>query len=133
MYEVESKKSGCDVINRAKNEHGQTMQLSFESWSFTFKNKEQWFVRFYISTKRKHGYKYLEQTGKDGISGLLWAKRCLIDFIENGIDRKKDNQVVIYWDDNRRQRVYEYALSKLGFNVEFIDRRKALVLKINAE
>lgn len=73
-------------------------------------------IKFYITTKRKHGYQYLQQTGKDGLKSLLWAKACVMDFLENPpYNRIKQFPICVYADDLRRMDVYKRALIPLGF------------------
>jgi hypothetical protein len=131
MYDIKIQNTGNSIIYHSKNEYNQTLRLEFNKWYFSYRNIEQWFVVFYISNKRKHGYKFLEQTGKDGIKSLLWAKKCLIDFINNEINKNCETQIVIYSDNERRRKIYEYGLKSLGFNTSTINKRLALLLIIN--
>lgn len=130
MYELEVFEKGNDIKYQCKNSEGQILRLEFSKWYFPFSNKEQWYVMFYISDKRKHKYQFLKQTGKDGIKSLLWAKRALIDFIDKNINRDVDSQIVIYWDNGKRKRVYEYGLKALGFRMSFVENRPCLLLEI---
>lgn len=131
MYDFNFFKRNEGIKYQCKNEFNQTLRLEFNKWYFSFSNKEQWFVVFYITDKKKHGYKFLEQTGKDGIKSLLWAKKCLLDFINNQINKRIDNQIIIYWDNIKRKKVYEWGLKEFGFKMSIVDKRPALILKIN--
>ena len=131
MYDITIFEKDKDVKYQCKNDYNQTLRLEFSRWHYQFSNKEQWFIIFYITDKKRHKYKFLEQTGKDGIKSLIWAKKCLLDFINNQIDKRVDNQIVIYWDNGKRFRVYEWGLKELGFQRSSVDKRPALVLNIN--
>lgn len=84
---------------------------------------------FYITSKRKKGYQEQQITGKDGINSLIWAKKCLLDFIEFGKIHYKGDTLVVYPADVRRRIVYEYALLPLGFKIQK-DKYKSLYLKL---
>lgn len=90
-------------------------------------------VYFVIYHKRRQMYTNEDHiTGKDGLLGLLWAKNKLIEFeewINNDpleFDKTKKYVLYCYWTDNRRRRVYEKALSRLGFKYTPIFGRRAL-------
>lgn len=84
---------------------------------------------FYITTKRKHGYQEGKITGKDGIKSLLWAKKCLLDFIDYAKWKFPGDSIEVYPDDERRRKVYEYALLPLGFKI-MKDKYKTLIYKL---
>jgi len=85
-------------------------------------------VEFFITTKRKLGYQYKKQTGRDGLKSLIWAKQCLIHFIENIAE--DDMLIIVYFDDKKRKNVYHYGLRSLGFRLDKYDRRDCLMLRI---
>lgn len=101
----------------------------WRSWIYTAKNEYNQYLRFeiylaqgyyynvvfYIANKRKQGFQYLKQTGKDGIKSLIWAKNCLIDFINNHPKYVELHPIKIWADDSRRMRIYKRALMPLGF------------------
>ena len=82
-----------------------------------------------ITTKRKHGYQEGKTTGKDGIKSLLWAKKCLLDFIDYAKWKFPGDSIEVYPDDERRRKVYEYALLPLGFKI-MKDKYKTLIYKL---
>lgn len=84
---------------------------------------------FFITTKRKKGYQSLMITGKDGISSLLWAKQCLLDFITFAKHWYPRDTITVYADEKRRQAVYERALLPLGFKVHK-GKYQQLILKL---
>lgn len=84
---------------------------------------------FYVTTKRKHGYQEGKTTGKDGIKSLLWAKKCLLDFIDYAKWKFPGDSIEVYPDDERRRKVYEYALLPLGFKI-MKDKYKTLIYKL---
>ena len=106
---------------------GQTIRIEFqEDWS-----KSKYFYNIYLVTshKRKQAdFIYGQQTGKDGLKGLLWAKDKIIEFEEYIKQKYSDIPIIIYccWTDNRRRNVYERGLRKLGYKYNFIFGSKAL-------
>lgn len=122
-----------NVIYTCKNSANQIVTLKFYKYEYT--HNTEWFVCFYIG-KRKKGFQYLQQTGKDGISSLLWAKRTIKDFIEElkNSDRLRVNErnvIRVQWDNSKRRDVYTWGLKDLGFRVGVSgDREKALLLDV---
>lgn len=108
--------------------------LKFEVYE-TIDSKEDkiyYAVTFFISNKRKQGFQQLRSTGKDGIKSLLWAKRCLIDFME--YIKTKDypqSYITISWEDSHRKRVYYWGLKELGFYLTRVFGKEVLLYKIN--
>lgn len=106
---------------------GQTIKIEFqEDWS---KSKYYYNIYLVISNKRKQAdYTYGQVTGKDGLMGLLWAKKKIIEFEEFIKEKHQDVPIVIYcnWTDNKRRNVYERGLSKLGYKYNMIFNSKAL-------
>jgi len=131
MYTFTSYKNVNDIIYKGINGANQTMIMEFEKWYHELNNQDIYFIKFYVANKRKQGYKFREQTGRDGIKSLLWAKRCLIDFLSNKINTNKENIITVFWDDKKRRDVYIRGLKHLGFKLQKDSGREALVLKIN--
>ena len=103
-----------DYIYQGRNENNQI--IIFE----IFRVLDGYFnVKFYITTKRKKGFQKLKQTGKDGIKSLLWAKNCIVKFIEEFGSKFSGDTIRIYADDIRRIRTYERGLSKIGFKMSY--------------
>ena len=133
MYEInrtEAKEYYDWYIYRAKNYKNQT--IVFEIYKTVSEKIENihWYITFYIAQKRKHGFQQFKSTGKDGIKSLIWAKKCLIDFIEFIKETHKDEYIIIYYDGNKRRNVYLYGLKSLGFYLSKFDNRNCLMLKI---
>ena len=134
MYEIELKEHK-EYYNyyyyTAKNENGQILNLEFDGWP---NNKSiTYYVKFFIG-KRKQGYQFLNQTGKDGLKSLIWAKNCIKHFIENVQLPSKFNYltsqtIAICWDDSQRRDVYTWGLKSLGFMIDVVDNKKALIYK----
>lgn len=112
---------------------GNTIKLNlFEEY-----NKGKYYFNVYLTTahkKRNIDNQTLKTTGKDGLKGLTWARNKLIDF-EEFIKWITDGApesiyVIVYWDDNRRRRAYEYGLSKIGYTIGRYDNKKCLIKKI---
>jgi hypothetical protein len=109
---------------------------------FFIKNKLsrniEYHIALSISNKKKHLFQYIKEekdvlsgkeTGKCGLEGLLWAKKQIIEF-ENSIC-KPGNIICVRWSDNRRRKVYEYGLKKIGYKIGFRDGSKCLYKIIN--
>ena len=77
-------------------------------------------------TKRKQGYQENVQTGKDGLYSLIWAKNCILNFI----DVIKDNDtIIIYFSDNRRKKIYYRYLKDYNFKLGRSYGRESLIFK----
>ena len=84
---------------------------------------------FYITTKRKNGFQDGSITGKDGLKSFIWAKNCLIDFIEFGKMRFKGDNLVVNPANGRLRKIYERVLLPLGFKTSK-SKDKYLYLKL---
>lgn len=121
MYDIRPKHFLNYSVYKTKNSKNQTLELCISRKDH---RSHDWFVCFYITTKRKQGFQENVSTGKDGLSSLLWAKRCLIDWIEeekNSFFKNKERwktRLYIYATDKRRKEAYRYGLRDLGFEVE---------------
>lgn len=117
MYEINMQKENqFSYMYKAKNSKNQLLTLNvYQSVD------DNWNVMFFITSKRKHGYQKLKQTGKDGVQSLIWAKNCVLDWIKNVQERRFQSgpiKLFVYADDKRRMKVYKRALIPLGFQVE---------------
>ena len=130
MYELKVFTINNDIKYQTKNTNGQTLRLIFSKWYYQKKRRIDWYICFDIADKRKNKFKYEQQTGTDGIKGLLWAKNCIKDFIKNEIRKDVDNVIIVQWDNNKRRKVYERGLKELGFKLTNFDGRLSLMLKI---
>lgn len=110
---------------------GQTIRIEFlQYWS-----NDKYFYNIYlvISHKRKQAeFTYNQTTGKDGLLGLLWAKRKIIEFEEFIKTEHERIPVIIfcYWTDNRRRNVYERGLSSIGYKYNMLFGEKVLSKRI---
>nr|DAN43670.1 MAG TPA: hypothetical protein [Caudoviricetes sp.] len=127
MYDIQREEGDIYLdhyIYKSRNEHNQIIICEvYRTYSETLN------FAFFITTKRKHGYQEGKITGKDGIKSLLWAKKCLLDFIKYGHWKYPGETLVVYPDDAKRRRVYEYALIPLGFQIAKT-RDKSLFIKL---
>ena len=132
MYEVNPQKCSTRLYSyKTKNKYNQKLELEINVWCNSIESAH-WNVCFRVG-KNKHKERDFEQmciTGKDGIKSLLWAKKCLKDFIKiiSKSSKQKINYLEIYWTDSRRRDVYERGLKDLGF----IRKNSFLVLKIQS-
>lgn len=131
MYEINLTKNNEYIDTyyfKTKNELNQTLYLEIfnSNWS-EFALTKTYNVTFKINNKRKHGYQYLKQVGKDGLKSLIWAKNCIKYFIENIL--KENDLITIYADDIQRFNVYTRGLKDLKFYISKIDNYKVLIYK----
>lgn len=117
MYEIQlQREDQYTYVYKAKNSCNQLLTLEI------FQSKDNnWNVCFFITSKRKKGYQKLQQTGKDGLSSLIWAKNCVIDWISKMKEfplRTKKIKLCVYADDKRRRDIYKRYLLPLGFQIE---------------
>lgn len=121
-------KDDNSITYRLKIDNGQIVELKI-SWDI-YMDTYYYYVTLYIN-KRKNGYKFLEQTGRNGIEGLLKAKEMLREFIEDiKQTENRNHNIYIFWDDNRRKDVYERGLKDLGFKMTTCIKWKCLRLGI---
>lgn len=104
-----------DYIYQGRNKLNQILKLEIFFCTDNYFN-----VKFFITTKRSKGYQKFKQTGKDGITSLLWAKKCMIDFIEDFKERYHGSVIRVYGDDVRRVNVYERGLTSIGFKKAYL-------------
>ena len=127
MYDINREKDesyeDCYVY-KSKNEHGQVIVCEGYKTTDGYIN-----FSFYISTKRKDGYQEGKTTGKDGIKSLLWAKRCLLNFIEFSKEKFKRKILIVHPDDKKRRIVYERSLIPLGFKITR-DKHRSLYIRL---
>lgn len=110
---------------------GQTIKIEFqEDWS-----NNRYYYNIYLVTMNKRKLEnntYLKSTGKDGLKGLLWAKRKIKEFEEFIKEEHANTPKTIYcrWDDNRRRNIYAYGLKDLGYKYGMVLNKKALYKNI---
>lgn len=99
---------------------------------------EDYSVILAIANKRKHIKQWINQerdvlsdksTGECGLEGLFWAKKRMLEF-EEFISHKENVTIYVYWTDNRRRRVYEYGLGKIGYKIGYRFSQKCLCKKV---
>ena len=103
---------------RCSNSSNQIIDLSLFLNNDKINKKELWSVRLFVNSKKSKGYEYLKQTGKAGIESLIIAKSLLKYHIDNIIvsKSKTTDQIVLIWaDDSRRFKAYEWGLKDIGF------------------
>ena len=120
--------SNGDVEYTSTNSKGQVLKMNFTREDYT--NSTHWYVSFWVN-KRGKGYQLLQQTGKDGINSLIWAKNCVKDFIQYRSNFKLCPQyIIIHWDGGRRRDIYQWGLKSLGFTLGKVYLCKCLYKKI---
>jgi hypothetical protein len=114
------------VIYKTKNESGQILDLTF--YLNKYSDTDVWWIVFWMG-KRKKGFQYNTQTGKDGLKSLLWAKECIKDFILNS-DKHKKTRLALGWTDKRRREIYKWGLKDIGFLIKREDKLTVLTLDL---
>lgn len=114
MYDIECNAIYPGPVYQYKTKNSRNQLLTFNIYEY---ETGKFNVVFFITTKRKKGYQYKQQTGKDGIRSLIWAKQCLEDWISNYRKTHSGKVLEIYHDDKRRAAVYERYLVPIGFKV----------------
>ena len=109
---------------------GQTIKIEFNEG----RSNDRYYYGIYLVTmnkKKSEDNTYLKNTGKDGLRGLIWAKRKIQQF-EIFIKEENKFPITIYctWTDNRRRNTYAYGLNKLGYKFDMVFNKKALCKKI---
>lgn len=113
-----------DIVYKNKNSKGQTVSLTIQYESY--KDSVHWNVCLWIG-KHSKGYQKLKQTGKDGLKSLLWAKKCIIDFINNiPKDKNKKHYLIVRWEDSKRRDAYRWGLKGLEFDTKRINGKICL-------
>lgn len=118
-YEIKRiRQDHLEYYYKTKNELNQIITISFYSFNVNGILKS-WSVELYIG-KRKHKSKFFEEcvsTGKDGVKSLVWAKKCLEEFIAYLIEyqNERNHNIIIYASNSKRMRVYVRGLSSLDF------------------
>lgn len=119
---------------------GQTVEVSFQSDQPVGSSIIHWNISLVIYNKRKdikELYHTAAITGKIGVKGLLFAKRAVQDFETylktSPYHNQKKHYLFATWLDNRRRDVYEYGLSKLGFEYSRYKGKKCLEKIVRGE
>jgi len=93
-------------------------------------------IRNWFDCKGNVGDLDITFTGRCGLEGLIWARKCISDFMMYiDIDHRDDAQIVIGATTNKRFRVYQKYLMSYGFRAHryppngdvFLVRRKEIV------
>lgn len=86
-----------------------------------------------MNKRKQENSTTLQTTGRDGLTGLIWARNKIKEF-ESFIIKElgKDVSITIYccWEDNRRRKVYEYGLKDMGYTFNRLFNKKVLSKKI---
>lgn len=112
------------------NSFGQTLKLDIYESLDSPSDRIHYCVTFHITSKKRFGFQHLKSTGKDGIKSLLWAKSCIIEFIENmNTGDINHGCITVYWDDSRRKKIYCHGLKNLGFYIGRVNNKECLIYK----
>jgi len=91
-YEISVEVSPAGILTyKSKNSCGQIMRLIITPEEYS--NLIYWTIVLWVN-KRKNGYSYMKQTGKDGIKSLLWAKSCVKHFLDGNDGKGKIQHIM---------------------------------------
>lgn len=135
-YFRHSDSSGYYQVSQLEN--GQTIKIVFDR-TYT-KKRTEYFIILVIANKKRHIKQWflgerdilsLNQTGRCGLEGLLWAKKQIESFEK--LLREKDEKFFLYlqWSDNRRRNVYVRGLKSLNYIIGTRYGCKCLYKEIN--
>ena len=100
------------------------------------KNKLYYSIALKVGKRKKNVT--LKQTGRNGLSCLIWARNALLEFEKYIIENKhifyrlgkKEVYIFIYGDNNVREKVYAHGLKKYGYYYKHFKQGVFLVKKI---
>ncbi len=132
LFEYVSDNGYRDYYSTETLPSGQTIRIEFQegrSKKIVYFN-----VFLVIKNKNKSPYPTLEQTGKDGLKGLVWARQKLLefeDFIKADV-RYENSKIILFcrWDDNRRRNAYYRGLKNKGYKYGMVYGAKAILKQI---
>jgi len=109
------------------------MELQYQDF-----NKKRIYYGIYLRVGKWNKNVTLKQTGRNGLSCLIWAKNALITLEKYIVDNpelfyklgKKEVYIIIFWDDNKRRDVYKHGLNKLGYYTKQYPTGKMLSKRI---
>ena len=118
-YEIKIKEEDSHhYYYKTKNELNQIIEISFYVFNKTG-TVISWGIELYIGKRNKKSKNFEEciSTGKDGIKSLVWAKKCLEDFMLRLTNEQnsRNHTIFVYALNSKRMRVYVRGLSSLDF------------------
>lgn len=90
-------------------------------------------VSFYITKKRNRYPDFLALTGRDGLAPAMWALERLQEFEDNInylFEGNYETRILVRADDSRRWKIYERVLTRRGYTVTMVDRKRTLVKRV---
>ena len=127
----------CSYTSYIDNQIVEVVFQSDEPWSSQIKH---WNIGLIIHDKDQSEeviqrlYDSAAITGRIGMRGLLFAKEAILDFEEKLKNSSRHNgceeYLYVTWLENRRRRVYEFALKKMGFILSQHSDRECLIKEI---
>lgn len=132
LFEYVSDNGYRDYYSTETLPSGQAIRIEFqEGWS---KKIVYFNIFLVIKNKNKSPYPALEQTGKDGLKGLIWAKQKVLEFEEfiKADIRYENSKIILFcrWEDNRRRNAYHRGLKNEGYKYGMVYGAKAIFKQI---
>lgn len=120
---------------KKKMPSGMTTEVCFDGYSYQNYRFTEFIISLDVYHKRKQvNENILKQTGKDGLSSLLFAKQAIVEFEEYILNDwgsyHKEIYLKVLWEDSKRKRVYERGLKDLGFFFSIHNGDRCLLKKI---
>jgi hypothetical protein len=116
--------------DKEKLPSGQTIEIIFQEFFCSGTYYFNICLETYHKRKQRDNL-FNKQTGKDGLQGLIWAKKKILEFEEYVRQMESKYRAVIYctWTDNQRRNVYEWGLKKIGYEIKYISEGESLGFK----
>lgn len=106
MYEIKMQGGVMGAVYNCLNSQGQKCEVKF------MREANEYYMSFNID-----GIWQNKVVGKSGLSSLLWAKKCLLDYIDYMKSRFKCI-IIVRASEKRRTAIYKRSLYPLGFKVD---------------
>ena len=121
-----------NIVAKEKMPSGMTVEILFELYDLTNIGVANVALNVYKKRKQIPG-NVLHQTGKDGIKPFIWALKKINEFGEyynKEFTSKSPIYIQVYWEDNRRGRIYKRYLPRYGFQLKDFGGGKQLYKRI---
>lgn len=122
---------GWKIETRKKFPSGMTGVLAFEAVEQQADGTWCYNVYLDMRRKRKKASAHREVTGRDGLEPAGWVLQALKDFEKQDVaDEHLPFRIEVFGGDSRRWKLYEKILTKRGYTVTMVDKRRTLVKRI---
>ena len=120
------------IMDKCLMPSGMTVQIEFQLYDLDNVSVANVYLNVYKKRKQIPN-NILKQTGKDGLKPMFWAARKIKEFEEYAkkeLTNPLPSYIQVYWEDNRRARIYKHFLPRLGFRLKNFGKGEMLYKKI---